>query len=432
MAAPNISENIASSNEFTRILDITENADVILNEAEAWAEGTKGGVPVMADDFSYNVIGGLFTCDIDQNVFREAVGRAPGYIRYFMFTYNTFDDPTELQWILTYSNNEPQVVDLADFGITINGSPLQSNSIRVIVTDSDLQYQNNAKYYANLTTNAQESINNLEIQATTEEPDVPAYVVKDTENDTTVRYSSTNLGTVTVATYEFSLMFSEYGDYNFYYTDNAWTYNNATIDLSECGITYTGTPVSGNKITIGFNYHVRFDFHIPQGEQGEYGFDAASATASSLPAGSSPTVTAALDTSAPSRTLSFAFGIPAADGEGARSIDGVTADASGCVNLYALRYADSSDSTIEQSLTAAQKAQVCTNIGAIAAPGSAQVGTFLSYNGITWTPSSINQVPNPGTADYVLRVVQNGNVKYYAWTPDATAISTASIDSLFE
>ena len=74
MAAPNIVENIASSNEFARILDLTDNADVILNEAEAWALGTKKGVPVVEGNFSYAVQGGNFICEIDEDAFREAVG----------------------------------------------------------------------------------------------------------------------------------------------------------------------------------------------------------------------------------------------------------------------------------------------------------------------------------------------------------------------
>ena len=357
MAAPNISENIASSNEFTKILDITENADVILNEAEAWAEGTKGGVPVMADDFSYSVIGGLFTCSIDQNVFREAVGRAPGYTRYFMFTYNTFGESTELQWILTYSNNDPQVVDLADFGITINGSPLQSNSIRVIVTDSDIQYHNNAYYYATLALDAQESINNLDVTATKVGYDQPASVSKETIDD-----------------------------------------------------------------------HLRFSFSIPQGDPGPAGVNSASATASSIAAGAQPSVTVAYNSS--SRALSFAFGIPSAEGTGVALVDGVgPTGTSRNVELGAVRY-----STAQSLPTSAQQI-ACNNIGALIKPSSATNGQCIRYivpssGSPEWVAASINEVPNTGTTDYILRKTPTG----YAWTEEniATAISSSDIDIIMD
>jgi len=71
MASPDIADNITSSNEFSRILDITDNADVILNEAEAWARGTKSGVPVIANDFLPEVVGGSFTIEVNETVFRS-------------------------------------------------------------------------------------------------------------------------------------------------------------------------------------------------------------------------------------------------------------------------------------------------------------------------------------------------------------------------
>lgn len=87
MAAPDIVENIVSSNEFSRILDLTNNADTILNEAEAWAVGSKAGVPVVEDNFEYSVIGnsGLHVT-IDSEIFRGYVGRNPGYTVYYTFT----------------------------------------------------------------------------------------------------------------------------------------------------------------------------------------------------------------------------------------------------------------------------------------------------------------------------------------------------------
>lgn len=139
MASPDIASNVASSDEFSRILDITDNADVILNEAEAWAVGTKSGVPVIADAFSYAVEGGTFSCSIDEQVFRQQVGESPGYTRYFMFTCTGIPEgETENHWNVNYGNTTLADINLADYGITLTGTPLQSNIIRVVVTDSDL------------------------------------------------------------------------------------------------------------------------------------------------------------------------------------------------------------------------------------------------------------------------------------------------------
>ena len=179
MAAPNIGENVISSNEFTQILDLTSNADVILNEAEAWAVGTKSGVPVTADAFSYSVQGGTSSCSIDEQIFREQVGVSAGYTRYFMFVCDGVPlGGTGIEWTLSYSDVVLNNVDLTSYGITITGIPLQTNSIRVVVTDSDLQYQNNAYYYAQQAKAEREAIEDLTVSAETIENNVPADVEK--------------------------------------------------------------------------------------------------------------------------------------------------------------------------------------------------------------------------------------------------------------
>lgn len=58
-------------------------------------------------------------------------------------------------------------------------------------------------------------------------------------------------------------------------------------------------------------------------------------TVTSLPAGSEPTVSVTTDARG---NLIFRFGIPAATGSGAKSVDGVTATSSGNVPLNAVRY----------------------------------------------------------------------------------------------
>jgi hypothetical protein len=64
MASPSIVDNITSSNDFTKITKLTSDAEMIINESEAWATGEKGGVPVVANNFSYT-FDGEFECSIN-------------------------------------------------------------------------------------------------------------------------------------------------------------------------------------------------------------------------------------------------------------------------------------------------------------------------------------------------------------------------------
>ena len=129
-----------------------------------------------------------------------------------------------------------------------------------------------------------------------------------------------------------------------------------------------------------------FEFGIPAGP---YGFDYIDGTATALPAGEQVTVDAELDTSGGERVLRFDFGIPAADGQGAQSVDGVSADSNNNVNLSAVRY------TI-QNLSNLQKQIVCTNIDAIKNPSTLTFGSFLRYGGTvdnpTWIADTIAEI----------------------------------------
>lgn len=137
-----------------------------------------------------------------------------------------------------------------------------------------------------------------------------------------------------------------------------------------------------------------FNFGIPNGP---YGFDRITGTAVTLPAHDQITINAELDTSSGERVLKFDFGIPAADGQGAQSVDGITADNNNNVDLSAVRYN-------VQNLSNLQKQIACTNIDAIKNPSNLTFGSFLRYGGT---------VDNP------------------IWTCDSiTAISTETIDNI--
>lgn len=138
-----------------------------------------------------------------------------------------------------------------------------------------------------------------------------------------------------------------------------------------------------------------FEFGIPAGP---YGFDDVSASASGLPASTSPSVVASLATdSQDNRILQFEFGIPAANGQGISSIDGLTPTFEGSLELSAVRYAN-------QSLLDEQKAVARNNIGAIGAPAvSSNLEYFLCYDSGDWVGKTTNEI----------------------------AISSAAIDSMF-
>lgn len=146
-----------------------------------------------------------------------------------------------------------------------------------------------------------------------------------------------------------------------------------------------------------------FDFGIPEGP---YGFDDVSATASSLPAGSSASALASLSEVGSNRVLSFTFGIPAADGTGARSVDGRTADANGNIDLSAIVYDN------YQSLESDQRAIARANINALEEPHQKLIGQFIYWNGSKWAAASVLQVPNGGITDQVLRKQSSG----YGWS----------------
>ena len=156
-----------------------------------------------------------------------------------------------------------------------------------------------------------------------------------------------------------------------------------------------------------------FNFGIPAGP---LGFTQVAADASAISAGASPIASASLVGDG-DKTLSFHFGIPAADGEGVKKVDDIGPATGGNVPLGAVRYSD------VQDLSDLQKLQARENINAqaagsyIAEPSSKIYGNFLQYGGNvgapSWISASIQEVPLGGTTGYILRKQANG----YGWTP---------------
>lgn len=274
MAAPNITEAAVSSDEFGYLQAIVDSANATIYESEAWAVGTRSGIPVVGDQFAYRIIGSnTFTCTIVEDIFREKVGIDPGGTNQYIVKCEAVTQDLHYTWSIDGTNglHDPNI-DLAEYGITIEGVANVSNTIQVDVTDPDLQYQNNAKYWAHETVNAKDSIDNLDISATMLPPEAEPYVEKTQIEDVNVTRSSTTLGTVTVDKNTFIAAVGNYGTYDFKFNGTAWVIDGAAVSLDTYGISFTGTAIDGNSIEVVYSYHKHFDFNIPRGLTGDVNF----------------------------------------------------------------------------------------------------------------------------------------------------------------
>lgn len=161
-----------------------------------------------------------------------------------------------------------------------------------------------------------------------------------------------------------------------------------------------------------------FEFGLPAGPTA---FDPENieATATTLQAGSQPTVTAEID----NNILSFEFGIPSASGSGAQSVDGVTPaqdPVTGLQNvtLNAVRavqgqqFSDLQKQYIRQNLNVQEAGNYQPAGDYIEDPG-ASTGQFLRFsNEGEWVGESINLVPTGAASDVgkYLRKSANGMI----------------------
>lgn len=269
MSAPGVVEQITSSNEFTYLQQIVDDANTVIKESEAWAIGTRGGVPVT--EYSFNpgpVIGnGNVSYEVNELVFRNKVGVHPGFTNEHRFTYAGSS-------VWNYTNPLGETlnnISLANYGITTTGTFFSGNYFTISVTDPDLQYHNNAKYWAESTINAKDAIENLEISSTVIDADDTPTVDKEFINDVNVTYKPSQLS-VTVNATTFLRKVTEKGNHNFLYNAGRWYYKNSAVTLSNYGISYSGTPIEGDYITILYAYHGHFTFNIPRGPTGNVNF----------------------------------------------------------------------------------------------------------------------------------------------------------------
>lgn len=270
MASPDINEEIVSSSEFGYIQEVVNDANTVITESEAWAVGTRSGVPVLGDSFTSEITsGGNFTYTIDSDTFRNFVGIFTDETLNWLLTYTG----AEHGWMITYQDGTTDYIEPSDVGLTIvSGTVYSGNQITVTISDASLQWHNNSKYWSERTYSAQEAIENLDATAQKVDQTADPEVDKITVHDVSVTNQPSGWD-VQVDDEIFRQSVGEIiGDYIFYCQSGIWMLNDLEVTLSDYGISGVSTSVQDGQFTIHYYQHKRFNFKIPQGETGDVNF----------------------------------------------------------------------------------------------------------------------------------------------------------------
>ncbi len=155
MASPDTTSATTSSDEFGYLQGIVDSANATIYESEAWAVGTRSGIPVAEYSFpDPQIIGSnTFRYTIDKKIFRNKVRIHPGESNEYIIRCDSvlIDDQGNniYSWSIEGTNeiNESNI-NLEEYGISIEGYANVSNTIKINVTEPDLQYKNNAKFWS--------------------------------------------------------------------------------------------------------------------------------------------------------------------------------------------------------------------------------------------------------------------------------------------
>lgn len=168
MASPQISKDVQSSDEFGYLNAVVGDATNTIYEAESWAVGTRGSIAV-ASASSFDITCApsgeayITSASAIQSKFMDAVGDAPGLKRVYTFTY-----VADANWWLecesingpTVSKSDQELVNniAENYGITYSPDEIDAdNKILVTIEEPDPAYENNAKYYMELSAAAASS-----------------------------------------------------------------------------------------------------------------------------------------------------------------------------------------------------------------------------------------------------------------------------------
>lgn len=271
MSSPNISKAVASSNEFGYIQQVVDDANAVISESEAWATGTRKGVPVLAGNFISEITsGGGFTYTIDKDIFRQYVGIFPGETNVWTLTYIS----ALAGWELQRENYQPQRVTPNNIGLVVYDTPDINSTITVTISDEDIQWHNNAKYWSDTAKISRDAIENLD--AVVEETlncDEEAEVNRDIVKVVTLISQPNNYSIIINKDTFYNAVNEKIRDYVFYYNGINWTLDGDKITLETYGITNVPiNPVLGDSIIINYNTHSQLKFKIPRGYTGDVNF----------------------------------------------------------------------------------------------------------------------------------------------------------------
>lgn len=155
MASPQISNEVESSNEFTYLNAVVTDATNTIYEAEAWADGTRGGVAVSSASSFTVVPSGVVIAGASAapSTFISVVGEEPGVTRTYTFTFiegnNWWKECESVNGASKSVSDKELIGNISEYGITYSPAIIDANDkIIVTVQEPDPAYQNNAKYYS--------------------------------------------------------------------------------------------------------------------------------------------------------------------------------------------------------------------------------------------------------------------------------------------
>lgn len=148
-AAPNITDIEQDSESLSHLEEIVRQANDMIEQAQAWAEGRRGDNPVIVDSYEVGSPEGV-SVSLNFNTFKANITpKTSGSTITYIFTYGANG------W--TYQYNA-QIVDMTALGFTITpteaNKPTYGDIITVVASYTDDTYQNNAKYYSEVAASA--------------------------------------------------------------------------------------------------------------------------------------------------------------------------------------------------------------------------------------------------------------------------------------
>lgn len=151
--APDIHTVEQDSESLSHLEELVQQANFIIEGAQAWAVGRRGDEAVVTDSYTIGAPEGL-NVTLDFETFKSQITpKTAGATITYIFTYTTDG------WIYSYNNS---IVDMSSLGITIipvdDNNPVLGDVINITAAYTDEAYQNNAKYYSEITASIATSV----------------------------------------------------------------------------------------------------------------------------------------------------------------------------------------------------------------------------------------------------------------------------------